>query len=186
MEFLIFLIIIVLCICYFRIVPPDTVVIVDRNSHYLKTKKHGIYFFNPKTDKVTTEISTNKLSKYYSNIFETDDGKVVYISFYATYHAENIDSVLNSLKSARRSIYDIMNSSIYWATNNLNEKDIIDQKNALLYKEAYEKLISEARVLNISIDEFLITSISRLSNSSNNEPFKPHLNSYTQGPIRYK
>lgn len=185
MNFLIFLVV-VLCTCYFRIVPSDTVVIVDRNSHYLKTKKNGIYFFNPKTDKVTTEISTNKLSKYYSNIFETDDGKLIHVSFYATYHAENINNVLNSLKSARRSIYDIMNSSIYWAANNLNEKDIIDQKNTLLYKEAYEKLISEARVLNINIDEFLITNISRLVNSTNNEPFKPHLNSYTRGPIRYK
>lgn len=184
MEFLIFFVII-LSICYLRIVPANTVVIVDRNSHYLKTKKRGIYFFNPQTDKITTEISTNRLSKYYSNFFETDDGVIVNVSFCATYHAENINNVLDSLKSARRSIYDIMNSSIYWAANNLNVKDIIDINNTLLYKEAYEKLISEARVLNINIDDFRITNISQVANSADIKPFKPHLNSYSRGPIHY-
>lgn len=184
MEFLIFLVII-LCIGYIRIVPSNTVMIIDRNSHYLKTKKRGIFFFNPKTDKITTEISNHRLTKQYANFFETDDGMLIHVSFSATYHAENIDNVLDSLKSARRSIYDIMNSSIYWAANNLNAKDIMFSSNTLLYKEAYEKLISEARVLNINIDNFKITNISQVTSRANIEPFKPHLNSFSRGPIRY-
>ncbi len=183
-ELLIF-IVVIFSLAYIKVVPNNTVVIIDRNSHYLKTKKHGLYFFNPKTDKVTTEISKLPLTRNYSNFFETDDGMIFLIDFCATYHTENIDDTLVSLKSARRSIYDIMNSSVYWATNNLNARDIKFTSSTLLYKETYEKLITEARTLNIIVDDFKITNIVQINNRTNMEPFKPHLNSYTMGPIRY-
>lgn len=170
---------------YVKIVPTNTVVIIDRNSHYLKTKKHGLYFFNPKTDKVTTQISKQQISQYYTNYFETDDGKTIQVSFCATYHTDDLESVLNSLKSARRSIYDIMNSSIYWAANNLTLNDIMTTNFTLLYKEATEKLMAEARTLNITIDTFKLLRVSQVMQTSSIEPFKPHLNSFSRGPIRY-
>lgn len=182
---LIILIIILVAIAYIRAVPANTVIIVDRNSHYLKTKKSGFYFFNPKTDKITTKISKQQITQYYTNCFETDDGKLIQVSFYTTYHADNLENVLNSLKSARRSIYDIMNSSIYWAANNLTLNDIMLTSFTLLHKEANEKLISEARTLNITIDTFKITHVSQIVQSTTIEPFKPHLNSFSRGPIRY-
>lgn len=182
---LIILLIILVAIAYIKPVPANTVIIVDRNSHYLKTKKSGFYFFNPKTDKVTTKISKQQITQYYTNYFETDDGKLIQVSFYATYHADNLEDVLDSLKSARRSIYDIMNSSIYWATNNLTLSDIMLTSSTLLHKEANEKLIAEARTLNITIDTFKITRVTQITNSPTIEPFKPHLNSFSRGPIHY-
>lgn len=185
MVALLLLIIFVCIVFYIRPVPANSVVIVDRNSHYLKTKKYGFYFFNPRTDKVTTTISKHQLIKYYTNYFETDDGKIIQVSFYAAYHADNLENVLDSLKSARRSIYDIMNSSIYWAANNLTLNDIMATNFALLHKEASEKLIADARTLNITIDTFKITHVSQVVHSLAIEPFKPHLNSFSRGPIHY-
>lgn len=182
---LIILLIILVAIIYIKKVPANTVIIIDRNSHYLKTKKSGFYFFNPKTDKITTKISKQQITQYYTNYFETDDGKIIQVAFSSTYHADNLENVLDALKSARRSIYDIMNSSIYWAANNLNINDIMLTSFTLLRKEAYEKLIAEARTLNISIDNFKILQVTQVGRSPSIEPFKPHLNSFSRGPIRY-
>ena len=52
--------IILFCVFCVRKVPPHTVIIIDKNSHYLKTKKSGYYIMLPNY-KVTTKISTNKL-----------------------------------------------------------------------------------------------------------------------------
>ena len=168
---------------FIKVVPANTVIIVDRNSHYLKTKKRGFYLFWPPTDKVTTKISTNHLYKFYTNDFETHDGKVVRVNFNVEYHAKNLDSVLDSLKSARRSVDDIMNSSVYWAVRNLSLEDFRGRATILL-NEVTPKLLSEARELNITIDKFNITNIGDVTYMAN-KPFKPHLNSYNSGPIKF-
>ena len=169
---------------FIKVVPANTVLIVDRKSHYLKTKKHGLFLFNPATDKITTKISINKLNKFYSNDFETHDGRIVRIAFSVQYHAENLDSVLDSLKSARRSVDDIINSSVYWGVRNLCFNDFYTNAD-LLDNEIHQKLLSEARELNIKIDQFYITGMSETTNLPGVKPFKPHLNSYSSGPIKY-
>lgn len=169
---------------FIKFVPANTVIIVDRNSHYLKTKRRGMYLFWPPTDKVTTKISTSHLYKYYTNDFETHDGRIVRVSFSVEYHAENLEAVLDSLKSARRSVDDIMNSSVYWGVRNLSFKDFYPYAN-LLENEVTPKLLSEARELNIKIDNFSIGTITESTHMQNIQPFKPHLNSHSRGPIKY-
>ena len=165
-------------------VPANTAIIIDRNTHYHKTVRRGFYFLIPGKDKVTTRVSTEKIIKTYFNSFETHDGKIVLINFIASYHAENIDDVLFSLKSARRSIDDIIESSVYWAVNDLVLQDFITDKNILLH-EISPKLSAEARELCIKIDSFTITNMYVLESASNVKPFKPHLSSSTDSPITF-
>lgn len=182
--FLLVIVAIIILSNFIKFVPANTVIIVDRNSHYLKTKRRGMYLFWPPTDKVTTKISTNQLYKYYTNDFETHDGRIVRVSFSVQYHAENLESVLDSLKSARRSVDDIMNSSIYWGVRNLSFKDFYPYAN-LLENEVTPKLLSEATELNIKIDKFNIGTIIESTHMPNVKVFKPHLNSYSRGPIQF-
>lgn len=181
---IIFLIIII-CIVFIKKVPPNTAIIIDRNKHYLKTKRGGFYFFNPATDKITTKISTNSTYKFYTNNFQTNDAKIAQVSFNVTYNTNSIESVLDSLKSARRSVDDIMNASIYWAVNNLNLDDFLRKPDVLLY-EVKSKLLAEATELNIKISKFNITNINQVPNSPATNIFKPHLSSHSCGPIKYK
>lgn len=180
----IILLIIIILLVYVRTVPANTAIIIDRDTHYHKTVRRGFYFMLPGRDKITTQVSTNKITKYYTNNFETHDGKVVSISFMASYYAENIDDVLFSLKSARRSINDIIESSVYWAVNNLSLADFISDKNILLH-EISPKLNSEARELCIKIDSFSIVNMYVLAGASAVKPFKPHLSSSSDSPIKF-
>ena len=47
------------------------------------------------------------------------------------------------------------------------------------------KLNSEAQELQITIDKFNITSVVTMPNDGNIKIFKPHLNSYSSGPIKF-
>ena len=80
----IILLIIIILLVYVRTVPANTAIIIDRDTHYHKTVRRGFYFMLPGRDKITTQVSTNKITKYYANNFETHDGKVVSISFMAS------------------------------------------------------------------------------------------------------
>lgn len=186
MDFLIIILIIVFIITgsFIKTVPANTVIIVDRNSHYLKTKRSGFYFFNPSTDKITTQISKSKISKSYIENFETHDGKLVRVSFEVEYHAQNMDDVLAALESVRRSVDDVMNGSIYWSVNNLSLSDFANTPITLL-SEVKPKLISEATELKIIIDDFQINNITALPYGVNITPFKPHLSSHSTGPIKF-
>ena len=62
MEFIVIIILIIIFGSFIKFVPANTVIIVDRNSHYLKTKRSGMYLFNPATDKVTTKIPIDIVS----------------------------------------------------------------------------------------------------------------------------
>lgn len=188
MEFLILMVVLLPIMLFFLLiinigkVPPNTAIIIDRDTHYLKTVRRGFYFLLPK-DVITTTISTHKMTKHYTNYFETHDGYTFSVGFVATYHAEDIDAVLAALQSSRRSIDDIIESSVYWAINDLNGRDI----SKLLLSEITPKLASEARELCIEIDDFSITSLHIAPNASNVKPFKPHLSgSSNSGPIKFK
>ncbi len=180
---IIFLIIILCCTGIINVVPSNTAIIIDRNSHYLKTRRRGVYFLWPLTDKITTKISINHILKHYTNDFETHDGRIVRINFNVEYHTDNIDNTLNALASARRSIDDIMNSSVYWAVNDLGFSDFANKLDALLY-EIKPKLLAEAETLEIKIDKFNLVSCVESTNIPGVKPFKPHLNSYSEGPIK--
>ena len=109
---------------------------------------------------------------------------MVRVAFHVEYHAENLDDVLVALGSARRSIDDVMNSSIYWGVNNLSLGDFINNSNTLS-AESKPKVLSEASELKIKIDNFESINISPLPYGMNVTPFKPHLSSHSTGPIRF-
>lgn len=176
--------IIFLIIIFVRVVPANTIVIIDRKGHYLKTRRFGLYLTNPLTDKITTQISTERLTKMYSNYFETHDGKIVQVSFQATYHAKDLNAVIDGLASARRSIDDVIISSVYWSVNNLMGDAFIGSSSEL-YNDAYRKLLSEAQELNITIDDFKTSKPIFINYTNNIKPFKPHLSSYSSDPIKY-
>lgn len=171
-------------IAFIRFVPANTIQIIDRNTHYLKTKRYGMYFFNPATDKVTTEISRRQITKHYADNFETHDGKIVRVDFTVSYHANDLDDVIRTLSQARRSVDDVMNGAIYWSVNNLSLKDFQGKPIALL-SEAKPQLISEASELEISIDEFYINNIVPIPKEANVIPFKPHTSTQSSGPIKF-
>ena len=181
---ILFIPIMIVLIVYVKSVPPHTVVIIDRNTHYYKTKKRGLYFFNPRTDKVTTEISMNTLHRYYTDYFETYDGYFVRVSFYASYKANDLNKVLEALRLVRRSVDDIIEGSIYWAVRNLNYSDFITNKYVLL-QEAKHILINEASELEINIVDFVIENVSSASGISDKMVFRPHNSANSNGPIQF-
>ena len=183
MPIIIIIIIFIILGNFIKSVPANSVIIIDRNSHYLKTKRHGFYFFNPAIDKITTQISLFPLTKSYIENFETHDGKMVRVSFSVKYHADNLEDVLVALESVRRSIDDVINSSIYWGVNNLSLSDFINTPINLM-AESKPKLLSEATEL-IKIDHFQINNITALPYGVNIIPFKPHLSSHSTGPIKF-
>lgn len=127
MEVLIFLIFIIIIIIATNVkkVPPNTVIIIDRNSHYLKTKRYGHYWFNRSTDRITTEISTNPVIQNYTNIFKTHDDIYYELNYMVSYKAVDLEMVLSSLKDSHRSIYDVINCSVETVVATFSEKDIL-------------------------------------------------------------
>lgn len=116
---------VILWASFIRKVPPNTVIIIDRNSHYHKTKKRGYYFFNSKTDQITTKISTNPIRETYGNIFKTHDDKYYELNYSFEYKAtEGIDKVLSSLQDSRRSIYDVVNCAVETVVLTFSQKDV--------------------------------------------------------------
>ncbi len=109
---------------FLKKVPNKGAVIIDRNSHYHKQRRFGFYIFNPVTDFVTTIISTNPTTLSYTMVFETHDVKYVSINYSVTYKTDDVDLVLENLKSSRRSIYDIINSSFEYVTSSFMSSDL--------------------------------------------------------------
>lgn len=140
---------------FLRKVPPNTVVIIDRNGHYLKTKHNGWYFLSP-SDKVTTTISTRPVSRTLSNFYETDDGKIVHATISCRYHAHNLTNVLQALSNVRRSVDDIIQSSAYFAINNYTFSDIMGVHNHEFSDRVKDNLVSEFSSIGISLSNMQI------------------------------
>lgn len=181
---LLFFVIIFIFFTFIRVVPANTVLIIDRNTHYLKTKRHGFFFLNPATDKITSTFSKYPVTKMYTNFFETHDGYIVQITFTVRYHVNDLDSVVNTLALVRRSVDDVMEGSVYWGVNNLSISDFANKSFALSH-EVKPQLIAEASELEIIIDDFTINGITPLPKGSNIIPFKPHTSSNSGGPIKF-
>ncbi len=111
-----------------RRVPSNTIIIIDRNSHYLKTKRKGFYFLGA-NDKITSKISTSSITENYSNVFVTHDNYYYRVDFKVTYAAEDVEMVLSALQDSRRSIYDIANCAIETVFGALLRKDLVDTNN---------------------------------------------------------
>lgn len=136
-------------------VPPNTVVIIDRNGHYLKTKDRGWYILWP-NDKVTTTISKRQISRTLSNYYETDDGKIVNATIQCSYHTHNISEVLQALANVRRSIDDIIQSSAYFAINNYKLTDIMGSYNHEFSDRVKSNLQSEFNSIGVSLSNLRV------------------------------
>lgn len=168
---------------FIKLVPANTAIIVDRNHHYLKTKKKGFYFFNPATDKITTYISTNPHTQSFIQISESHDGLLFQLGYHVVYKASNVNQVLESLKSNRRSVNDIIQSCVHTSVANFEKTDLVKLK----------ELIEEIkRRLSINLESFEITLISfdmgvpyQVPNSARKDIFAPHISEGIRS-IKYK
>ncbi len=179
----IFIFVLIYLISFIKKVPSGTVYIIDRNTHYHKTVKRGFFLFNKKTDKITTEISLKPKTKRYYNFFETEDGKICSVDFNVTYSALDVEDVLYNLSATRRSIDDVILSSMYHAVLSLKQKDI---NSTSLEQEFQRNLYSQVLSLCINIHEYHLV---RYANVSNNvygkNVFKPHKSRSLSGYVDY-
>ena len=149
--------IIVFSIFFSRIrqVPPGTVVIIDRNSHFHKKKRGGFYLFNPATDKITTKISRFPITENYTNTFVTHDSTYYRITYSFTYKAEDVEMVLSSLEDSRRSIYDVVNCAIETAVGSLTMREMADY-NYDLNKVCFAQLETMFEPFYVDVTSFKI------------------------------
>ena len=172
MDIIIFLVIIILC--FVRKVPPNTVLIIDKNSHYHKTKRNGFYLLT-KGCKITTIISTNTLTRTLNDLYETYDGKPASITINCAYKAADLDAVLDSLSNIRRSIDDIIKSSAYFAATNYNGNDII-RESAEFVNKIRDNLISELNTISVTLVGLSVTT--QIYQYPTKTYFKPHVNGH--------
>ena len=130
-------------------VPANTVLIIDRNSHYLKTKRYGWYFLLP-SDKITTMISTSNLKRTVTDTYETDDGYAVSVTVTCQYKARNLDNVLLELERIRRSIDDIIKSATFYTINGVHSNEL-RIKYGPLTAELQRKLSNELAGIEVSL-----------------------------------
>lgn len=188
---------------FLRKVPANTVIIIDRNGHYLKTKEHGWYILWP-SDKVTTTISTRQITRTLSEYYETDDGKIVHATINCRYHTHNIADVIQALANVRRSVDDVIQSSAYFAINNYKLSDILGVYNHEFSDRVKDNLRSEFNSIGINLTsmQIYVSPTSAVGVSC----FRPHESScyrdtknvhkhdkslmigdkFTNGPIIYK
>ena len=173
MQIIIIFILIVVLTNFIKSVPASGAVIIDRNDHYLKTKKRGFYYFNPATDKVTTTISTFPITQTYTQFSESHDSNIFQNIYSVTYKVSNVEHVLESLKSNRRSVNDIIQSCVQTSFFNFETKDI---------KNPSELIEEIRRRLSVNLESFEITLISfdlhppiQVAQSARKNLFKPHI-----------
>jgi len=109
---------------YIKSVPPNTILIIDRNTHYLKTKRRGLYFFNPKTDKITTKISTSPVTENVINTYKTHDDCYYRLQYSVVYNSTDIEMTISSLQDSKRSVYDIINCALEATVASLSRNDM--------------------------------------------------------------
>lgn len=172
MEIIVFLVIIILC--FVRKVPPNTVLIIDKNSHYHKTKRRGYYLLT-KGCKVTTMISTNTLTRILTDLYESYDGKPVSLTIHCAYKAEDLDAVLESLSNIRRSIDDIIKSSAYFAVGNYNASDIL-KESAEFANKIRDNLVSELSTIGVKLVGLSV--VNQVYQYPNKAYFKPHVSGH--------
>ena len=149
--------------------PPNTTIIIDRNTHYLKTKSHGFYIFLPWCDKITTVISKNPMYRNLVEYYEAEDGNIYFVKLGCVYQVSDINKTLKLLSTLRRSIDDILKSSVYFAMASLKSFDISEY----LENKVKENLIKELASVNITLRKYSLSSF--ISSNQNVPVFKPHI-----------
>lgn len=188
---------------FLKKVPPNTAIIIDRNGHYLKTKRAGWYFLWP-SDKVTTTISKSPVSRTLSAYYETDDGHIVQATVACRYHAHSVSGVLQSLSNVRRSIDDIIQSAAYFSINNYKLSDIMGVHNHEFSNSVRDNLLTQFNSVGINLSNMQVRVLP--SSVIGVKCFRPHESScyrdgekahkhdkslmigdkFTNGPIIYK
>lgn len=182
---IIILIIIFLVIRFVKYTPFGDAVIVDRKSHYCKTKpRGGFYFFNPFTDEITTYISTNPYSQHYYDVFKTHDSHYVRVAFSVTYRAESVEEVLLHLKNDKRSINDIIKCAVDSTFSSFTLNYICNNK-TLITNELKNRMALACIPFGFIIDNVSILGVTALPDSSANLKFEPHV-CRDDGPIQIK
>ena len=156
---------------FIKKVQPNTVIIIDRNGHYLKTKHRGFYILLP-SDEVTTTISTSPLIRTLTDYFETDDGKLVQATISCRYYATNLTNVLQSLANVRRSIDDIIKSSAHFAISNYPIHHIMGVNNQEFSEKVRSNLINVFNSIGLTLSNMKV-SVS-LTVPSGKAAFRPH------------
>ena len=158
-----------------RQVPPGTVVIIDRNSHFHKKKRSGFYLFNPAIDKITTKVSRYTITETYTNTFATHDSNYYRLTYAFSYKAEDVDMVLSSLEDSRRSIYDVVNCAVETAIGSLTMREMADI-NYDLNKVCFTQLESMLEPFYVDVLSFKILYRSAVHPSlGESQLFKKHV-----------
>lgn len=174
-----------LIVCCIRFTPFGTAVIIDRKTHYCKTKPHGgFYFFNFMTDEITTYISTKPHTNNYYEVFETHDSYYIKACFSVTYRAENVENVLLHLKNDKRSINDIIKCAVD-STFSSFTLDYICNEKSLITDELKNRMALACIPFGFIIDNVSISTVTALPDESANLKFKPHV-CRDDGPIQIK
>ena len=175
-----------------KIVPPNSIYIIDRDTHYYKTLTAGQHVHLTRKDKITTRISTAPIKRIISDYYETEDGSAIYAEISCTYASNDILNTQDLLKSVRRSIDDIIQSSVYFAVGALKSKYISNS----LYAAVKINLEKELNSLDVKLIDATVSFKFIPNPNSNIEYFKPHVsgcyhasietdNKFNDGPIRY-
>ena len=176
--------VLIILAAYIKKVPLNTILIIDRNTHYLKTKRHGYYFFNPKTDKITTKISTNMVTEYYRNVFETHDSCFYDLYFAVSYKAENVEMVISSLQDSRRSIYDVINCAVETVIGTLSDQDLNYRTD--LNTPIFQQLESMLEPFYIDVAQFKLYTRTKITSELGEErKFRKHV-SRGENPIDFE
>lgn len=169
-------------ICRLKILPTNTAIIIDRNFHYHKTIRKGFYFLNPSKDRITTYISNSPYTKMYVQNSESHNGVIFSLGYNVTYKVNNVEEVLERLKSNRRSVDDIIQSCVKTSIANFDAKYIMGIQNEFVSEINRRLAISfaafEIELINV---DFFKTSVA----PEGSEVFEPHI-SRGDDPIKYK
>ncbi len=160
---------------YIRKVPPKTVVIIDKNRHYYKTLRRGYYFLFSNR-KVTTKISERELSRSLAEKFETYDGQPIIATITCAYKTDNLESVIESLSQVRRSIDDIILSSVYYTVKNFRKNDLVNASEEFK-TSVLDNLTRELSEIGVSRTSTHISITAPVSIYPINY-FKPHVSSH--------
>lgn len=155
-EIIIFFIIIFILFTFKR-VPNNSVYIVDKDTHYYKTYTSGKIYHTSSRYKVTTKISESPLSVIIDNVYETHDGKKVGATIYVTYNSLKIEQTLHDLEQIRRSIDDIIQSSVYFAAEQYDLEQIFSNQNNEVNSTIERYLINELEAVYVNLQSFSVT-----------------------------
>ncbi len=159
----------IILISRIKSVPPNTIIIIDRNTHFHKKKRHGFYLFNSRIDKVTTQVSQYPITEHYSNVFKTHEDVYYRVSFSFTYICSEPEQTLDSLSDSRRSIYDIANCAVETLFGTLDNKEMASSNYNELSSRLLHQLESTLEYFYIDVTNAVINSYLQVNEQTGRE-----------------